>query len=237
MIVRLLAWTEVDHAALADEGYIHAVPLNIKDMSAYPEDADELAEMASRLCYLSWHRPNPKTATNESYLRHIIDVGHFSVLEHASFTFAISGVSRSFTHELVRHRHLSFSQVSQRYVDESQAEFVSPPGSNPVEAGVFDNVRKVALESYEAILALRQASGASRKEARQAARAVLPNATETRIVVSGNVRAWRDVLAKRLSPQADKEFQIIARKILSHIHRKAPNSIQDLWEQYMGATT
>src|SRR5678809_1358941 len=79
-------------------------------------DPDELAEAAGRLCYLSWERPNPDTATNEGYLTNIIAQRHFSVLEHASASFYIDGFTRNFTHELIRHRHLSFSEVSQRYV-------------------------------------------------------------------------------------------------------------------------
>ena len=82
-------------------------------------DADggpALVEFAGRACYQSWSKPNPKTATNAAYLRHIIDVGHFSVLEHASVSFYITGISRSATHELIRHRHFSYSQLSQRYV-------------------------------------------------------------------------------------------------------------------------
>ncbi len=84
-------------------------------------DADggpALLEFAGRACYQSWSKPNPSTATNAAYLRHIIDVGHFSVLEHASVSFYITGISRSCTHELIRHRHFSYSQLSQRYVPE-----------------------------------------------------------------------------------------------------------------------
>lgn len=75
-----------------------------------------LVEFAGRACYQSWSKPNPKTATNAGYIKHIIDVGHFSVLEHASVSFYITGLSRSCTHELIRHRHFSYSQLSQRYV-------------------------------------------------------------------------------------------------------------------------
>lgn len=77
-------------------------------------NADELGEMAGRLCYKSWKRPNPVTANNKGYIGNIIAQQHFSVLEHASATFWISGVSRSLTHELVRHRHLSFSAEEDR---------------------------------------------------------------------------------------------------------------------------
>ena len=94
-------------------------------------DADggpALVEFAGRACYQSWSKPNPRTATNAAYLRHIIDVGHFSVLEHASVSFYITGVSRSCTHELIRHRHFSYSQLSQRYVPEHDSQVVLPPG-------------------------------------------------------------------------------------------------------------
>ena len=94
-------------------------------------DADggqALLEFAGRACYQSWSKPNPKTATNAGYLQHIIDVGHFSVLEHASVSFYITGISRSCTHELIRHRHFSYSQLSQRYVPENESQIVVPPG-------------------------------------------------------------------------------------------------------------
>lgn len=105
-------------------GYIDH-PLGDNGYHPYSQDADDLAEQAGRLCYLSWNRPNPATATNKGYLANIIAQGHFSVLEHASATFYIDGVTRNFTHELIRHRHLSFSEVSQRYVDVS--EFPADP--------------------------------------------------------------------------------------------------------------
>src|SRR5690606_39415906 len=89
-------------------------------------EADELAEVAGRLCYQSWDRPNPRTATNRGYLANIIAQGHESVLEHASVTFYVEGVSRALLAELTRHRHLSSSGVSQRFVDSPQLEMVSP---------------------------------------------------------------------------------------------------------------
>src|SRR6202171_580252 len=94
-------------------------------------DADggpALVEFAGRACYQSWSKPNPRTATNAAYIRHIIDVGHFSVLEHASVSFYITGISRSCTHELIRHRHFSYSQLSQPFVPEHDAQVVVPPG-------------------------------------------------------------------------------------------------------------
>src|ERR1700742_4526442 len=93
-------------------------------------DADggqALAEVAGRACYQSWKKPNPATATSAGYLRHILEVGHLSVLEHGTVTFYLTGISRSLTHELIRHRHFSYSQLSQRYVPEGDAEIVEPP--------------------------------------------------------------------------------------------------------------
>ena len=90
------------------------------------DGGEALAEFAGRACYQSWKKPNPATATNAGYLRHILEVGHLSVLEHGSVTFYLSGISRSLTHELIRHRHFSYSQLSQRYVPEKDAAMVEP---------------------------------------------------------------------------------------------------------------
>jgi len=85
------------------------------------DGGEALAEFAGRACYQSWKKPNPSTATNAGYLKHILEVGHLSVLEHGSVTFYLTGISRSLTHELIRHRHFSYSQLSQRYVPERDA--------------------------------------------------------------------------------------------------------------------
>src|SRR5690349_4088178 len=163
-------------------------------------DADggpALVEFAGRACYQSWSKPNPRTATNASYVGHIIDVGHFSVLEHASVSFYITGLSRSCTHELIRHRHFSYSQLSQRYVPEDDSHVVAPPGieGDPELMALFAEAVDTSRAAYSALLAKLEAklgdqasATLRRKQARQAARAVLPNATETRIVVTGNYR-------------------------------------------------
>jgi thymidylate synthase (FAD) len=196
----------------------------------YDKDCDDLAEFAGRACYQSWSRPNPETATNQGYLANILRQHHESVLEHASATFYIEDVSRSLTHELIRHRHLSFSQLSQRYVDESEATFVLPPawetyrGRQPVLDDVFDFTR----DAYTRLVTRFTNQGFSRKEAREAARAVLPNATETKIVVTGNMRAWRDVLIKRGSIHADAEIRNLAIELYRQLSDIAPNSFQDI---------
>lgn len=207
--------------------------------------ADELAEMAGRLCYLSWDRPNPATATNQGYLENIISQQHFSVLEHASATFYIDGVSRNFTHELIRHRHLSFSEVSQRYVDVSTFPFVVHPGLQKIwemdtapdsEYGwnvgeEFLSEHESAVESYDIAMAAFSKLSTPRKEARQAARHILPGGLETKILVSGNMRAWREVLQKRLSPTADAEFREVAKEVLKILRQLSPNTFQDFPEE------
>ena len=207
------------------------------DWSTDAEGGQALAEFAGRACYESWHKPNPATATNAGYLAHILDVGHLSVLEHASVTFYLRGVSRSLTHELIRHRHFSYSQLSQRYVPERDAAMVEPDviAVDPELHAKFVEATEASLAAYRDLLAgledrLDEAVGSStlrRKQARQAARSVLPNATETRIVVTGNYRAWRHFVAMRASEHADVEIRALAVACLVELQRLAPNVFAD----------
>lgn len=227
MIVKLVASTGIDVGLLETPWQESGEGLTA---------SDRLAEFGGRLCYQSWDRPNPATATNAGYLANIIKQQHFSVLEHASASFYVAGVSRSLSHELVRHRHLSFSQLSQRFVDESQFRFVEPPAVTrsqirqgadgvPVALGQHANdIARVYRQLYEQLVT----QGLSRKQAREAARAVLPNATETQFLVTGNMRAWREVIAKRISPHADAEIQLFAKAVLTELKRIAPNTFQDM---------
>lgn len=220
MEVRLLANTRVEKNELLFED-------DLTD-STY---ADLLAEFAGRNCYQAWEKLNPETSTNEGYLANIIDHQHFSVLEHASATFYVTGVSRALLAELTRHRHLSFSVLSQRYVNE---HYRTPPVIPPAIAGdaatesIVLKQWELAQDAYGQIVNLLTANGLPRKQAREAARAVLPNSTETRIVVTGNMRAWREVLAKRDNDHADAEIQLFAKEILKHLKHLAPNSFQDM---------
>ena len=202
-------------------------------------DADggqALVEFAGRACYQSWSKPNPRTATNASYLKHIIDVGHFAVLEHASVSFYITGISRSCSHELVRHRHFSFSQLSQRYVPEDDASVVIPPGldDDPELRQIVLDAADASRTAYldlltrlEATLEDQPNAVLRRKQARQAARAVLPNDTETRIVVTGNYRAWRHFIAMRASEHADVEIRRLAVACLRELTAAAPAVFAD----------
>lgn len=200
------------------------------------DGGEALTEFAGRACYQSWSKPNPKTATNAGYISHIIDVGHFSVLEHASMSFYISGISRSATHELIRHRHFSYSQLSQRYVPEHDSEVVVPPGfeDDPELVEIFTSAVDASRATYTELLKRLEAKFADqpnavlrRKQARQAARAVLPNATETRIVVTGNYRAWRHFIAMRASEHADVEIRRLAIACLRELVTVAPAVFSD----------
>jgi len=163
-------------------------------------------------------------------------VRHGSVLEHAVWSLLFEGVSRALTHELVRHRHFSYSQLSQRYVDESDVAFVLPP---EIEEGTpaFEIWKKScerALEDYRALLAEIETqvqdepkATMRRKRARQAARSVLPNSTETKIVVTGNARAWRHFLEMRGSATAEAEIRELALKVLEVLRAEAPNLFGD----------
>lgn len=197
-----------------------------------------LAEFAGRACYQSWMKPNPETATNAGYLRHILDVGHLSVLEHASATFYVTGVSRSETHEQIRHRHFAYSQLSQRYVPQGDAQFVEPElyANDPAMHKVFQEATEAAQGFYDKLLMLGEEEvsdwpGLTNTErvklARQAARAVLPNATETAIVITGNYRAWRHFIHMRATRHADVEIRAVAVQILRHLQHHAPHVFGD----------
>jgi thymidylate synthase (FAD) len=206
------------------------------DWSTDADGGQALAEFAGRACYQSWHKPNPKTATNEGYLRHILEVGHLSVLEHGTVTFYITGVSRSLTHELIRHRHFSYSQLSQRYVPERDAAMVEPEviAADPELHEKFVKAAEASVAAYSELLEALQEKFADepkatlrRKQARQAARSVLPNATETRIVVTGNYRAWRHFIAMRATEHADVEIRALAVECLRQLQKAAPNVFGD----------
>ena len=278
-------------------------------------DAELIPETAGRVCYMSFSKPRP--GGNQAYLKHILEVGHGSVLEHTNFNFIFTGVSRSLTHELVRHRAgWAYSQLSQRYVDESVAEYVVPwEYKNEVQEGwkflnwmcekylwsgttlqhisrilaevdrknwtfaawpitegqvmglhwlwdvltdtesyrkhslyLFDKIEKEAYAEF-----IKRATDNNtkipnfipwtfpewkshgkpedkttyRKQARQAARSVLPNATETKVFCTANVRAIRHFIEMRGSRHADHEIRQLAYKIWQAVVAEAPNLFSD----------
>lgn len=193
---------------------------------------DGLAEAAGRLCYKSFGRPNPATAKNDAYMANILAQGHYSVLEHSSVSFLVRGVSRALLAELTRHRHLSFSVVSQRYVDYSESDPVIPPATRDTEAEHLVRVAyEEAIDAYVDLVERLTLAGHKRKAAREAARSVLPNAAPVDMVVTGNLRAWRDTLGKRHSVHADAEIQEFAALVLAELRKLAPASVQDIPEK------
>lgn len=264
--VHLVGRTEVDEAGLQRF-------LESNDIASWSTDTEvggeRLIEVAGRCCYWSFARPRP--GGNAAYIAHILDVAHGSVLEHSVFNLIFTGVSRSLTHELVRHRAgFGFSQLSQRYVDESDTEFVVPDLFRDEVAASREYVRckggdltmatlhiredyEDEPETRDAILVglawlkcvehcrftygflaergeakLSRMSGtARRKAAREAARSVLPNATETKIFVTANVRALRHFIELRADPAADAEIRRLALEVLRVLRDAAPNLFGD----------
>lgn len=247
---------------------------------------EKLVEVAGRLCYMSFAKPRP--GGNSAYIDHILEVGHGSVLEHAVYNLVITGVSRSLTHELVRHRAgMGYSQLSQRYVDESDCAFVMPPlildlidwdSVHDSDGGSLDDddeeneIDELWSEWHKAVSDARDAyeriSGIVatrlmtrrlpqetwsdgnapeswvelndaianlpaetrtefRKSAREASRSVLPNATETKIFVTGNARALRHFIEMRGSLHADLEIRNLALAVHLVLEADSPHIFGD----------
>jgi len=211
---------------------------NLDNMSALGDfDSEWLVEMAGRNCYQSWPQKGgkPKGRSHEDHVKHLIEVGHGACIEHANFNFIIWNVSRSLTHELVRHRLASYSQLSQRYVDSSDVNFVVPPAIRELadkDPEAFQkwlahcekskDVYEMLTAKLSEMYADNESSLERRKKARQAARSVLPNATETKIFVTMNARAIRHFVELRANPFADVEIRALAVKICKILQDKAP---------------
>src|SRR6202165_1580201 len=203
-------------------------------------DGERLAEYAGRLCYMSQH--NPVNRTTAEYLENIKKQGHGSVLEHAVYVLLIEGISRSCSHELVRHRAgFGYSQLSQRYVDESHAAFVMPPamiGDERLETAWERGIGNAQAAYVHAVDALMERHAwvtdkvHRRKMAREAARSLLPNATEVKIVVSANARAWRAMLGLRCGEGAELEIRRMALACLRVLQRAAVALFSD-FETYV----
>ena len=234
--VKLLAHTVIDDDVVAE----------LMDIQPQSTDAETLVTFAGRSCYESWHRPRPETYHDKDYIdRTIFEQQHGSILEHATATLYFTGVSRAFLTELTRHRHLSFSVRSQRFVNEGKASIVLPPALRSLDSQIvydseafYDPLEgppaealewwfKDTLLNYGSLMGALEDSGLKRKQAREAARAVLPSMVETKMVVSGNLRAWLQVIERRTAPDADAELQEVmgmARDVLKPL---APSIFKD----------
>ena len=204
--VKLIAHTVIDPDAISE----------LMEIQPESTDAETLVTFAGRSCYESWHRPTEKTRKDADYIERTIFVqNHGSILEHATATLHITGMSRACLLELERHRLLSFSVRSQRFVDESGANIVLPPAYRNAQpdtalhraAELLEGIAQDLDSHYEGLVAEAELDGHKRKQAREAARAILPNMTETKVIVTANLRAWLEVIERRTAPDADAEIQ------------------------------
>ena len=200
-------------------------PEYLDDPTKLP-DSSQLCKTSGQLCYMSF---GPRRTTNENaaaYIERLTSAGHGSVLEHASFSFLLYGISRSVTHELVRHRAgVGISQISQRYVSGSVLRFVQRPEYAEDEElhRLFEERADRAAAEYGEMadrLLDRQGGGHSmlsadhktdaRKKVQQTARSLLPNETEAPMVFTGNVRALRHIIEMRADAHAESEIRNLA---------------------------
>jgi thymidylate synthase (FAD) len=229
-----LIYTEPRLTLLARPAFIEPQHLKVNWLGE-STDGEKLAEFAGRLCYMS--QKNPASRVTREYLENIKKQGHGSVLEHANYSLLIEGVSRSLTHELVRHRAgFAYSQLSQRYVDESDANFVVPPaivGDETLEREWREQIEAAQKSYVQLVEHLMERYGwvadkvHRRKMSREAARGVLPNSTETKIVVTANVRAWRTMLELRSSEGAELEIRRCAVAIIKLLSKESPAFFSD----------
>jgi len=181
---------------------------------------EELLEHAGRVCYRSESRGDPGR-----FLQARIREGHESIIEHACCTFEISEISRSCSHQLVRHRIASFSQESQRFVEMSDPEWVVPPtvAADQEAAAVWKEFTGHVTDAYRALREL----GVRKEDARF----VLPNAAATRIVVTMNFRQLLHVFSLRISPVAQWEIRAVCVRMLELVYPTAPSVFGDLREE------
>ncbi len=206
-------------------------------------EAEILSEFAGRFCYNSFMKGRP----SDEYIQNVVEMRHGSVLEHVNFSFAISGVSRALTHELIRHRvGFAISQESQRYVDAKDIRFVIPPlllfqcggDLNHPRIQAFAARCESALAAYKAEKEAYQeelesatdvkAKTVIKKRMNEAARALLPNAAETKLTWTGNVRGLRHVCELRGDEHADLEIRRLAVALAEIMMEKAPYAFFDV---------
>lgn len=206
---------------------------------------EKLIAAAARLCYsdagASEIMGNFSDEKAAGFVDMLASIGHESPMEHVSFTFAIEGISRACSHQLVRHRIASYSQKSQRYVNENEFEFITPPEiqSCPEALSEFNLHMNAVTESYKKIadlltkkhmqtfldqgLSEKEAASKARKLANEDARFVLPNACETKILVTMNVRSLMNFFKHRCCNRAQWEIRALANEMLRQCYKVAPN--------------
>ncbi len=168
------------------------------------------------------HRSESKSSldADQELIRKLISWGHESVLEFASATFLVEGMSRAAANQLTRHRLASFVQESQRFVNVRDRGLVRPPSFTPAQWEKAMSLHRKTLELYEKLIE----EGVPKEDARY----ILPIGTETRLVVSANFREWRHIIRLRGSPAAQWEIRLFARKVLEVLKEHAPTVFGDL---------
>lgn len=195
---------------------------------AHSGNPDKVATMAAKLCYSPVGVEEiDKNLTDEQivkFLNMLVSMGHESPIEHASFTFAIEGVSRACTHQLVRHRLASYSQQSQRYVRLDSMEYIIPPHIKNIKEAKekFITSMEQSQKEYSELVDILIKNGRSEKEAIEDARYVFPNACETKIVVTMNARVLLNFFSKRCCERAQWEIKEMAYKMLLECKKVAP---------------
>lgn len=189
------------------------------ELLAVTPHAEKIIELAGRTAYKSFEKITDASAGE--FIGRIVRNGHESVLEHASASIRVKGISRACSHQIVRHRLASYTQSSQRYVDESGAEFVVPPSIAQCEAYRDLYMRHLTLvgEMYECL----KKAGIPSEDARF----VLPNACATEIVMSANFREWRHFLTVCGDPHAQWEIRELALQVYEILSKEAPSVFAD----------
>lgn len=201
--------------------------LKVKLISHTP-DPERLIAAAAKLCYsqtpASEIMDNLTDEQVDKFLNVLMNMGHASPIEHVNFTFAVEGVSRSLTHQLVRHRHASYSQKSQRYVTEGQFDYIIPPEilNNDRAVYIYCSAMIDAQDAYDELVYELQAAGRTEKEAYEDARYVLPNACKTMIVLTMNVRELLHFFNVRCCNRAQWEIRELATEMLRQCIEVAP---------------
>jgi len=196
-------------------------------------NAEELIEDAARTCYQSEPGKNIKVG---DLIKKLIKTGHYSVLEHASAVFRLSGCSRALTHQLVRHRCCSFSQESQRYVKADQFDYVIPPEiyelnkkNNLQSETGFVSIYKDQMKQIQGMYDFWKKSGLKNEDARF----VLPNACCSEIVIGANFREWRHIFETRCDKHAQLEIRFFMKEILKILSDLSPNVFDDLKAKFL----
>lgn len=193
--------------------------MKIKLISHTP-NPERMVAMSAKLCYSPVGAEDLAETMSESQVENllakIVDMEHLSTFEHVSFTFAIEGVSRVLTHQLVRHRIASYSQQSQRYVSEHEFEYIVPPSinANPLAQEKFEQLMSSIRSTYDELVAL----GINKEDARYC----LANATETKIVVTMNARTLLHFFQLRCCVRAQWEIRNLANAMLAEVKKAAP---------------